>query len=153
MKQKKADFEGSSMSVSINKEAGYTLTELLVVLVIIALLTGLVAPRLIGRIGGAKSTTAQTQIENLVSALEIYRLDIGEFPTQQDGLNALITAPKNASNWHGPYLRKNKVPKDPWGNDYMYTLSDSGQQVIVRSFGKDGRVGGEGENADLSSDS
>lgn len=133
-------------------EEGYTLTELLVVLVIIALLTGLVAPRLIGRIGGAKSTAAKTQIENLVSALEIYRLDMGDFPTEEQGLEALVSAPSNAANWQGPYLRKSKIPKDPWNKDYIYALPDDGEQVIVTSLGKDGRLGGEGENRDITSE-
>ena len=133
------------------KEEGYTLTELLVVLVIIALLTGLVAPRLIGRIGGAKSTTAKTQIENFVSALEIYRIDMGDFPTEAPGLAALLEAPDDNPDWQGPYLRKKILPKDPWGNDYVYVLSNGGEAVTVSSLGKDGQVGGDGENADITS--
>ena len=133
-------------------EAGYTLTELLVVLVIIALLTGLVAPRLIGRIGGAKTTTARTQIENLVAALEIYRLDVGEFPSNEQGLNALIAHVDGVQNWQGPYLRRGKIPDDPWGRSFEYQLSDNGEFIIVSSLGKDGQKGGEGENADITSE-
>jgi len=132
-------------------EAGYTLTELLVVLVIIALLTGIVAPRLIGRVGGAKSTTAKTQIENLASSLEVYKLDVGDFPSEQQGLNALVLKPEGVENWLGPYLRKDIVPLDPWGNAYIYSLSDNGVRFVIESYGKDGVEGGDGENADISS--
>ena len=132
-------------------EAGYTLTELLVVLVIIALLTGIVAPRLIGRVGGAKSTTAKTQIENLASSLEIYKLDVGDFPTEEQGLDALVIQPDGVEGWLGPYLRKDAVPVDPWGNEYQYSLIKNGEQIVIISLGKDGTEGGEGENRDVSS--
>lgn len=137
--------------VTRDNEAGYTLTELLVVLVIIALLTGIVAPRLIGRVGGAKSTTAKTQIENLASSLEIYKLDVGDFPTQEQGLGALVAQPDGVDSWLGPYLRKDTVPLDPWGNAYLYSVTDSGERIVVESYGKDGAEGGEGENEDISS--
>ena len=134
-----------------DREAGYTLTELLVVLVIIALLTGLVAPRLIGRVGGAKSTTARTQIENLISALEIYRLDMGDYPTEEQGLKVLIDPPENTENWQGPYMRRGKIPLDPWGKAFVYKISDNSEFITILSLGKDGKEGGEGENEDISS--
>jgi len=134
------------------REVGYTLTELLVVLVIIALLTGLIAPRIIGRVGGAKSTTARTQIESLISALEIYQLDMGEFPTDEQNFNVLIENPNDDENWQGPYMRRNKIPVDPWGRAYIYKLSEDAESIFVSSLGKDGKLGGEGENSDISSE-
>ncbi len=136
----------------LKNQHGYTLTELLVVLVIIALLTAIVAPRLIGRVGKAKSTTARTQIENLVSALDIYRLDMGEYPSTEQGLTALITQPQDNDLWAGPYLRRGKVPKDPWKNPYIYTRSGDGETILIKSLGKDEKPGGDGENQDISSD-
>lgn len=133
---------------------GYTLTELLVVLVIIALLTAIVAPRLIGRIGKAKSTTARTQIENLISALDIYQLDMGEYPSTEQGLTALITKPTEGSGydlWAGPYLRRSKIPQDPWKQPYTYTLLPGGETILVTSLGKDAQIGGDGENRDITS--
>lgn len=130
-------------------EDGYTLTELLIVLVIIALLTGLVAPRLIGRVGGAKTTTAKAQIENLVSALDIYKLDVGEFPTEEQGLLALVLEPEGVEGWQGPYMRKGEVPNDPWNVPYLYKFETGSEFPIVYSYGKDRREGGEGENADI----
>lgn len=130
-------------------EAGYTLTELLVVLVIIALLTGIVAPRLIGRVGKAKSTTAATQIENIVSAVELYQLDNGRYPTNEQGLGVLIDPPQDNANWDGPYMRKGIVPLDPWGNPYRYAIT--GEQFTIGSYGRDNAEGGEGEDRDIES--
>jgi len=136
----------------LKSQHGYTLTELLVVLVIIALLTAIVAPRLIGRVGKAKSTTARTQIENLISALDIYRLDMGEYPSTEQGLTALITQPQDNNLWTGPYLRRGKVPPDPWKNPYTYTRSSDGETILIKSLGKDAEPGGDGENRDITSD-
>ncbi len=132
-------------------QQGYTLMELLIVLVIIALLTALVGPRLFGRVGQAKATTARTQIENLISALDIYQLDMDEFPSNEQGLAALITAPEGRDDWQGPYLRRGKVPLDPWKRAYIYRLSDSGETTLITSLGKDGQAGGEGDNRDITS--
>jgi general secretion pathway protein G len=134
---------------------GYTLTELLVVLVIISLLTAIVAPRLIGRIGKAKSTTARTQIENLISALDIYQLDMGEYPSTEQGLAALVTKPTESEQgyglWAGPYLRRGKIPQDPWKKPFTYSLSPGGETIVITSLGKDAQIGGDGENRDISS--
>lgn len=130
-------------------EAGYTLTELLVVLVIIALLTGIVAPRLIGRVGKAKSTTAATQIENLISALELYQLDTGQYPTTEQGLDVLVLAPEGLDAWDGPYMRKGVVPLDPWSNPYLYEIT--GEQFTIFTLGRDNREGGSGEDEDVKS--
>jgi len=140
----------------LKHQHGYTLTELLVVLVIISLLTAIVAPRLIGRVGKAKSTTARTQIENIISALDIYQLDMGEYPSTEQGLAALIIKPElgeeQTNLWSGPYMRRGKVPKDPWKNSFTYIRSADGETILVKSLGKDGQLGGEGENRDITSD-
>ncbi|MBL4594965.1 MAG: type II secretion system major pseudopilin GspG [Robiginitomaculum sp.] len=132
--------------------AGYTLTELLVVLVILGLVMGLVAPRFIGQIGGAKGKTATAQIENLASAVEFFHLDTGRYPTTSDGLSALVTAPSGAQGWKGPYLRRGLVPDDPWGTPYQYQLLGDGQ-FAIRTLGRDQKQGGEGEDQDYVSGS
>ncbi len=127
---------------------GFTLIELLVVLAILALLAGLVGPRVLNQLGGAKSKTAAVQIADLEKALELFKLDVGRFPTTEEGLNALVAQPPAVSvGWAGPYL-KGSVPADPWGRPYQYKLNADGSVDIV-SLGADGTPGGDGENADL----
>lgn len=125
---------------------GFTLIELLVVLAILTLLAGLVGPRVLSQLGGAKSKTAGVQIADLEKSLELYKLDVGRFPTTEEGLNALVTKPASANGWNGPYL-KGGVPNDPWGKAYKYTLN--GGNVELLSYGADGAAGGDGENADI----
>lgn len=127
--------------------AGYTLTELLVVLVILGLVMGLVAPRFIGQIGGARVKAAAAQVENLASAIEFFHLDTGQYPTTANGLNALISQPATIEGWNGPYLRRGRLPDDPWGNPYIYQLLGDGR-FVVRTLGKDAKEGGDGENRD-----
>ena len=127
---------------------GFTLIELLVVLAILTLLAGLVGPRVLSQLGGAKSKTAGVQIADLEKSLELYKLDVGRFPTTEEGLNALVTKPASANGWNGPYL-KGGVPNDPWGKAYKYTLN--GGNVELLSYGADGAAGGDGENADIQS--
>lgn len=127
---------------------GFTLTEMLIVLVIIALLVALVAPNFLGRLGGARSQSARTQIENLAGSLELFKIDTGRFPTTDEGLRALETPPQNAVGWSGPYLRRGGVPLDPWGADYIYS-SSAPDHFTLGSLGRDGAQGGEGEDADL----
>ncbi len=129
---------------------GYTLTELLVVLVILGLLIGLIAPRFLGQIGKARTKTALVQISNLSTALEYYQLDTGRFPAASTGLSALITPPPNTENWGGPYLKTKRIPNDPWGNPYLYQPDGTGG-FVVRTLGADKRDGGDGEDADISS--
>lgn len=129
------------------RHAGFTLIELLVVLAILALLAGLVGPRVLNQLGGAKSKTAAVQIADLDKALELFKLDVGRYPSTEEGLQALQTKPASvASGWAGPYL-KGSLPTDPWGKPYAYKLE--GGAVLIQSLGADGAPGGDGENADL----
>ena len=130
---------------------GFTLVELLVVIIILGLLAGLVGPRLFGRVGQSRHATARAQIELLGAALDQYRLDVGSYPAAGVGLNALVQNP-NVPNWNGPYLKKNTVPLDPWGRAYQYKCcpGDRGD-YDVWSVGADGAPGGEGESADVTS--
>lgn len=125
---------------------GFTLIELLVVLAILTLLAGLVGPRVLNQLGGAKSKTAGVQIADLEKSLDLFKLDVGRFPTSEEGLDALVTKPASVSGWNGPYL-KGGVPNDPWGKPYKYSLAGGAVEII--SFGADGAAGGEGENADV----
>lgn len=125
---------------------GFTLIELLVVLAILTLLAGLVGPKVLNQLGGAKSKTAGVQIADLEKSLELFKLDVGRFPTTEEGLDALVTKPASANGWNGPYL-KGGVPSDPWGKPYKYALS--GGNVELLSYGADGAAGGDGENADI----
>ena len=133
-------------------EAGFTLVELLVVLVILGLLAALAGPRVIGYLSSAKTDTAKLQISGFQTALDTYRLDMNGYPTSQEGLKALVAAPGNRPGWRGPYLTSTNVPLDPWGNPYVYRApGESGRAYDLLSLGSDGRVGGDGEAADLSS--
>lgn len=130
--------------------AGFTLLEMLVVLVIIGLLAGLVGPQLMGRVDTSKVTTADTQSRMLKSALDTMRLDVGRYPSKDEGLAMLVTAPADeriARKWQGPYLSEG-LPLDPWGNPYQYNpLTPT--TVAIFSFGADGQAGGDGVNADV----
>ena len=130
----------------MSAQAGFTLIELLVVMVIIGLLVALVGPNVMGRAEKAKPQAARVQIENLASALEIFKLDVGRYPTDEEGLAALRQAPSGADRWDGPYLRK-QVPKDPWDRAYVYRRS--GKTFEVLSYGADGATGGSDVDADI----
>jgi len=131
---------------------GFTLIEVLVVIVVIAILATFVAPDLFRNVGGAKVAAARTQIETFGTALDAYRLDNGSYPTSAQGLGALWERPTISppANWKAPYLRK-AIPQDPWGNAYVYVSPGrvNPQSYDLLSYGADGRVGGEGENADI----
>jgi len=128
--------------------AGFTLLELLVVIVIIGLLAGYVAPRYFGQIGKSEVNTARAQIDALEKALDQYRLDTGRYPTSEMGLTALVERPQNEPKWSGPYLKK-AVPLDPWGNPYLYQSPGERGEFDIVSYGKDRQPGGTGENADI----
>jgi len=121
---------------------------MLVVLVILALLTAIIAPNMIGRLGGARSQSANVQIENLAGALEIFQIDTGQYPTTEMGLHALEAPPDGVIGWSGPYLRRGGVPLDPWNRAYIYA-SDSPDDFSIRTLGRDGVEGGTGEDADI----
>jgi general secretion pathway protein G len=129
--------------------AGFTLLELLVVMVIIGLLAGYVGPRYFGQIGKSEVKAARAQIDALEKALDQYRIDIGSYPSSELGLNSLVTKPASEAKWAGPYLKKG-VPNDPWGKPYQYKQpGDAGRDYDLLSFGKDGKPGGTGENEDI----
>ena len=127
---------------------GFTLIELLVVLAILTLLAGLVGPRVLGLLGGAKSKAAAVQIADLDKSLELFKLDVGRYPTTKEGLDAMVTKPAAVSGWNGPYL-KGAVPLDPWGKPYTFTSPAAGGDIEIISLGADGVAGGDGENADI----
>ena len=127
---------------------GFTLLELLVVIAIIGLLAGYVGPRYFAQIGKSEVKAARAQIDALEKVLDQYRLDVGRYPSTEQGLNALVTAPSGNTRWAGPYLKKG-VPDDPWGNPYVYKSPGSHGEFDLMSNGRDGAPGGTGENADL----
>lgn len=134
---------------SRHQTAGFTLLELLVVMVIIGLLAGYVGPKYFAQIGKSEIKTARAQIDALEKALDQYRLDTGRYPTSEQGLGALMTRPAGESKWQGPYLKK-AVPQDPWGNPYQYkSPGEHSNEFDLLSFGKDGQPGGSGEAADI----
>jgi general secretion pathway protein G len=126
---------------------GFTLVELLVVMVILAMLAALVGPRLFPKLGKGKSSAAKAQIELLGQALDHFRLDTGDYPTTQEGLNALIVNP-NKEKWDGPYLKK-EMPNDPWNRPYLYQSPGAHGEYDLYSYGRDGAPGGDGEDQDI----
>lgn len=128
---------------------GFTLVELLVVLAILTLLAGLVGPRVLSQLGGAKTKSAAVQIADIEKAMEIFKLDVGRFPTNEEGLDALNKRPGSAPGWSGPYLKGTGVPADPWGHPYRYANPGPDGGIEILSLGADGAPGGEGENADI----
>jgi len=129
---------------------GFTLLELLVVMVIIGLLAGYVGPKFFGQIGKSEVKAAKAQIDALQKSLDQYRLEVGRYPSTEQGLAVLVVKPADEPKWGGPYLSK-AVPKDPWGHDYQYRSPGEHGEYDLLSLGKDGRPGGEGEDADLTS--
>ena len=140
---------GAADSPKRRRQRGFTLIELLVVMVIIGLLGALVGPRLFRNVGRSKITAARAQIANFQAALGQYKLEVGVFPSTEEGLQALWVRPSSADNWDGPYLQK-EIPLDPWNNEYLYRFpGEYGDQPDIISYGADGREGGEDENADV----
>ena len=131
------------------REEGFTLLELLIVLSILGLLATLVGPQLIGYLGRAKADTARLGIEQLRTSLDLFRLDVGRYPLQSEGLAALVERPGSAPNWRGPYLEKREAIVDPWGKPFVYVIPGKHKTYDLYSLGADNTPGGEGENADL----
>lgn len=132
------------------RERGFSLIELIVVLVILGLLATVVGPQVIKRLGQGKSEIAKLQIDQLEGALGLFRFDVGRYPTSGEGLQALIGNP-GIQNWSGPYLEKSSLPKDPWGREYEYRSPGQHGDFDLWSNGADGVPGGEGDNADITS--
>lgn len=132
-------------------QAGYSLLELLVVLAILALIIGIAAPRVMGYFEASKAKAAKIQIQNLVTVLDLYKMDNNSYPSGVQGLKALVEKPEGAANWNGPYLTRADGIVDPWGRPYIYRVPGTHGAVDVSSLGADGKEGGTGEDADVTS--
>jgi general secretion pathway protein G len=134
---------------AVRRDAGFTLVELLVVLGIIALLMTLVAPQVISYLSDARSETASIQLRNIESAMELYYLDVGKYPSSEAGPRSLVEQPADTAGWRGPYLKKDAGLVDPWGKEFIYRLPGEHGNYDLYSLGRDGVLGGEGENKDI----
>ena len=132
-----------------NRERGFSLIELIIVLVILGLLAGIVGPRVYDKLAKGKEQIAKIQIKELESALQLFSFDVGRYPNSNEGLDSLLRNPGNLEAWKGPYLQKAELPKDPWGKPYAYRSPGQHGEYDLFSFGPDGVEGGEGENADV----
>ncbi len=139
-----------SMRTHRNPKAGLTLLEVMVVLAIIALIAGLAAPRLMDSFGRAKTRTAAIQMENLKGAVQLFYLDVGRYPSEAEGLRALVAAPDGVDGWMGPYLDGDGDLKDPWERDYLYHSPAGVKAFGITTYGRDGRAGGTSEDSDIS---
>lgn len=133
------------------RQRGMTLIEILVVLVLIGIVLGIVGGNFIGKGEKAKADAAKIEIGQISQTLDLYKLEVGRYPSSQEGLQALISAPAGVANWNGPYWKKGTVPKDPWGNEYKYASPGSKAAYEIVSLGADGKEGGEGPDKDISS--
>lgn len=140
----------SGMARRSSVQTGFTLMELLLVLVIVGLLAAVVGPTMYQRIKPAKATAVREQIENFGTALDVFLMDMGRYPTMQEGLKVLRVKPDGSEKWNGPYLKK-EIPNDPWGNSYVYRAPGRNGGYEIVSYSEDGREGGEGDNADINS--
>jgi general secretion pathway protein G len=133
-------------------DGGFTLVELLVVLVILGLVMGLVGPRVLNYLTSSRTRAASLQVISFKSSLDLFFLDVGRYPSKTEGLKALVGKPGSADGWNGPYLQQSAVPADPWGNPYQYAVPGAEGPYRISSFGADGTAGGTGNDADISSD-
>lgn len=134
---------------NIKREAGFTLLEILIVMVVIALIASLAITQLGGVTGRAKTDTAKLQLEQLANAVEFFQMDVGRYPTGDEGLSALVAAPASVTNWRGPYLKKASAITDPWGTPVQYDAPGTTRAFDLISLGSDGAEGGAGEAADI----
>lgn len=130
-------------------DRGITLLEMLVVLVILGLLAALIAPQVTNYIGGARSTAGKLQMENIRTAVELYKLDVGAYPPADPGLVALVEQPEDVAGWNGPYLRNRSALNDPWGKPFEYRVPGTDNAFDIYSYGADETPGGDGEDADI----
>lgn len=144
----------SEMPQTMNRreqaERGFTLFEMLVVLIIIALLATIVGPRVIGYVGTAKADVARAQLSSIATALDLYYIDMGRYPEEDEGLTALLEPPADNASWRGPYFQHGFDLNDPWGNPYIYVRTEPGDRFTLTTLGADGEVGGDGNESDLS---
>lgn len=142
-------FYSSERLARRNRESGFTLVELLVVLVILVLLASIIGPRVIGYLGSSRSKTAKVQIEGLVTSLELFHIDVGRYPTTSEGLEVLVKASGAMPGWNGPYITKTVVPQDPWGKPYLYEAPGKNKAFDLYTYGRDGKEGGTDEDGDI----
>ena len=132
-----------------NRDGGYTLTEMLVVIGIIGLIAAVLTPTVMGQMGRARAKTARLQLETVSAGLEMFMADVGRYPTEAEGLTALMRQPADALGWTGPYIRDAKSVSDPWGRPLLYQSELEARTYVVRTLGADGKPGGRGADADL----
>ena len=132
-----------------SRRSGVTILEVLVVLTVIAMISAVVGPRLVGYLGRAKSETADLQIKQLVNAVQLYYIDLGRYPVESEGLKVLLQAPPGETKWRGPYIDNGEAMTDPWGRDYIYRAPQENEPFRITSLGRDGATGGTGEDEDL----
>jgi general secretion pathway protein G len=140
-----------SVAAGASRTRGMTLIEILVVLTLIGIVMGIVGGNYLGQGEKAKAKAARIEIEQIGQTLDLFKLEVGRYPTTQEGLQALITAPAGVTNWNGPYWKKTTLPKDPWTNDYMYASPGQHGAYDLWSYGADGKEGGDGNNKDITS--
>ena len=137
---------------TVRGNRGFSLLELLVVLLLLGAFAGIFAPKIFGQAEKAKQKAAKLEIDQIGQGLDLYKLEIGRYPTSQEGLQALMVAPSGVSNWNGPYLKRNTVPKDPWNNEYKFVSpGDQNRPYDIISFGSDSKEGGDSDGKDITS--
>ena len=146
-----ANWRKPNLAQTLRGERGFTLVELLVVITIIALIMGIVGPRVLNYLTESKAKAAKIQIESFASALDLFFLDTGRYPNGSEGLTALVRRPGNIAAWNGPYLKGGAVPPDPWGNPYVYRAPGQNGAYDILSYGSDGTEGGTGAGQDITS--